>query len=43
LEITYYAHAANGDLLLEYTPLRNEGIQHVYLHGKRIASKRVTI
>lgn len=42
-EVTYYVHAANGDLLFEYTPLRSEAIQHFYLHGKRIASKRVTI
>jgi YD repeat-containing protein len=38
---TYYVHAANGDLILEYTPSQNKGIEHFYLHGKRIASKTV--
>jgi hypothetical protein len=34
-------HAASGDLLLEYTTPGNVGIQHIYLHGKRVASKRI--
>lgn len=42
-DVTYYVHAASGDLLLEYTPSRSEAVQHVYLHGKRIATKRVTM
>jgi YD repeat-containing protein len=42
-EITYYVQAANGDLILEYTTPPNVAIQHVYLHGKRIASKRVQL
>jgi len=28
-------------LILEYTPSQNKGIEHFYLHGKRIASKTV--
>jgi len=40
---TYYVHASNGDLLLEYTPSKSQGIEHIYLNGKRIASKTVTM
>ena len=39
---TYYVHAANGDLLLEYTPSTHSGLQHIYVHGKRVATKRIT-
>jgi YD repeat-containing protein len=39
---TYYVHASNGDLVTEYTPSTHAGVQHVYVHGKRIASKRFT-
>lgn len=42
-DTTYYVHAANGDLLVEYTVPANVAIQHVYLHGKRIASKRIQL
>ena len=42
-ETTYYVQAANGDLLLEFTTPSNVAIQHVYLNGKRIASKRVQL
>jgi YD repeat-containing protein len=38
---TYYVHAANGDLLLEYTPSTNVTLEHIYLNGKRIATKRL--
>jgi len=38
---TYYVTAANGDLIFEYTPAQNKGIEHIYLNGKRIASKNV--
>src|SRR5262249_33828209 len=31
---TYYVHAANGDLILEYTPSQTKAIEHIYLHGK---------
>ena len=40
---TYYVHAANGDLILEYTPSTQTGLQHIYVNGKRIATKRVTM
>lgn len=39
---TYYVTASNGDLLLEYTPSTNKAIEHIYLRGKRVASKTVT-
>jgi hypothetical protein len=42
-DTTYYVHAASGDLLLEYTLPSKIAIMHVYLHGKRIASKRVQL
>lgn len=42
-ETTYYVNAANGDLLLEYTTPSNQAIQHFYLNGKRVASKRVQL
>ena len=38
---TYYVHAANGDLLLEYTPSTGATLEHIYLRGKRIATKRL--
>lgn len=38
---TYYVNAANGDLILEYTPAQNIAVEHIYLSGKRIASKAV--
>ena len=38
---TYFVHASNGDLLLEYTPAQSKAIEHFYLNGKRIASKTV--
>ena len=36
---TYQVHASNGDLLLEYTPSTNVTVEHIYLQGKRIATK----
>jgi YD repeat-containing protein len=39
---TYYVHIANGDLITEYTPSTNKGMHHIYVNGKRIASKRFT-
>lgn len=42
-DTTYDVQAANGDLILEYTTPTNVAIHHVYLHGKRIASKRVSL
>jgi len=38
---TYYVTASNGDLLLEFTPSTNKTIEHVYLRGKRVASRTV--
>jgi YD repeat-containing protein len=38
---TYFVHASNGDLILEYTPSTNVTLEHVYLHGKRIATKKL--
>jgi len=38
---TYYVHASNGDLLLEYTPSTGVTLEHIYLNGKRIATKRL--
>ena len=38
---TYYVPASNGDLLLEYTPASDRALEHIYVHGKRIASKTV--
>jgi len=35
---TYYVHGSEGRLLLEYTPTGTT-IEHVYLQGKRIATK----
>lgn len=40
---TYYVHAGNGDLLLEFTPSTNKAIEHVYLRGKRVASRNVQL
>jgi YD repeat-containing protein len=38
---TYFVHGSNGDLLLEYTPTQNTTVEHVYLQGKRIATKTI--
>ena len=38
---TYFVHASNGDLLLEYTPAQNTTVEHAYLQGKRIATKTI--
>ncbi len=38
---TYYVHIANGDLILEYTPSTQKGMQQIYVNGKRVASKAV--
>jgi uncharacterized protein RhaS with RHS repeats len=38
---TYFVHGSNGDLLLEYTPTQNITVEHVYLQGKRIATKTI--
>lgn len=40
-QTTYYVQAANGDILFEYTVPTNLAVQHIYLNGKRVASKRV--
>ena len=40
---TYYVHVANGDLILEYTPSTHSGREHIYVNGKRIASKKVSM
>ncbi len=37
---THYIHIANGDLVTEYTPSTLKGIHHIYVNGKRVASKR---
>lgn len=36
---TYFVTASNGDLLIEFTPSTNKSIEHIYLRGKRIASR----
>ncbi len=36
---TYYVTASNGDLILEYTLPANRTVEHIYVHGKHIASK----
>jgi YD repeat-containing protein len=38
---TYFVHASNGDLLLEYTPATNTTVEHVYVQGKRVATKTI--
>lgn len=38
---TYYVHASNGDLLLEYTPSTNAKVEHIYVQGKRVATKTI--
>jgi YD repeat-containing protein len=38
---TYFVHASNGDLLLEYTPSTNATLEHFYLNGKRIATRKL--
>jgi YD repeat-containing protein len=38
---TYYVHASNGDLLLEYTPSSNAKVEHIYVQGKRVATKTI--
>jgi len=38
---TYFVHASNGDLILEYTPSTNVTLEHIYLHGKRVATKKL--
>jgi YD repeat-containing protein len=38
---TYFVHASNGDLFLEYTPSTNVTLEHIYLNGKRIATKKL--
>lgn len=38
---TYYVTASNGDLLLEFTPSTNKTVEHIYLRGKRVASRTV--
>ena len=38
---TYFVHASNGDLLLEYTPSQGTTVEHAYLQGKRIATKTI--
>jgi hypothetical protein len=35
---TYYVHGSEGRLLLEYTPTGTT-VEHIYLQGKRIATK----
>ena len=38
---TYFVHASNGNLILEYTPSTNMTLEHIYLNGKRIATKKL--
>lgn len=38
---TYFVHASNGDLILECTPSTNVTLEHIYLNGKRIATKKL--
>ncbi len=36
---SYFHHAANGDLMFEYTPNGDQWKKHVYLAGKRVATE----
>ena len=38
---TYFVHASNGDLLLEFTPSTNAKVEHIYVQGKRVATKTI--
>ena len=40
-ETTYYVTSSSGDLLMEYTPSKGQGIEHIYVHGKRIATRGI--